>query len=747
MAFRTDAAPVTNIPPTVALTSPTQGATFVPPATVTLSANAADADGTIAKVEFFQNSVLVASDTTAPYSTTRTGLAAGNYTLSAKATDSKGAVSTLSSASIYVGAPRITLKSPVGNAAPAGENVLVQGGFVGGSAAAVWVDNGQSMRLATQSVHDDGTRSFHVYLPLYVGPNPLTISVVRADKTHDTMTFNVDGVLSPSVEFTAPGTDVFDAPATVNLAVAAASPNGPISQVRFFANNTPLATVMAPPYTHTWSVPAVGKYEVSATAVDSSGYEATARKSITVRGANVLPTIQITSPLANASFDAPGQIGLSATAGDSDGTIQSVEYFANGTFLFATNIAPFNGSWSGVAAGNYVITARAVDDRGAIGTAAPVSVSVVTPKSLLQMTSPASGVSHIAPAVINLAVAAIENTIAVTYYRTDTGTNQEIGTSTAAPFNLTWTMRTPGTFTVVAKALITMAGSTEPFSIISDPITVVVKLHPSGETITYLHNDLLGSPIAATDANGGLIWREDYAPYGERTEKDVESATNRQFFAGKPLDKETGLSYVNARYYDPHSGRFMAIDPVGFGEPNIHSFNRYAYANNNPYRYIDPDGRQSLSVNNMPYFSPMVQMEIGVRAWYGQLNKQTTNVLMGASMALGGPGSAVAKEAAVITEASIAAVLKGSSMRTAQESVSLPMIKEYVARSLAGEVAPAILVDGKFIVNGHHRYIAGLIAGKPVATTEGTAAMSQLARAKPLEQIKITQKDLRNPYD
>ena len=59
----------------------------------------------------------------------------------------------------------------------------------------------------------------------------------------------------------------------------------------------------------------------------------------------------------------------------------------------------------------------------------------------------------------------------------------------------------------------------------------------------------------------------------------------------KPFDNQTGLSYMGARYYDPVIGRFMGVDPVGFQENNIHSFNRYAYANNNPYKFVDPSGK------------------------------------------------------------------------------------------------------------------------------------------------------------
>jgi RHS repeat-associated protein len=69
------------------------------------------------------------------------------------------------------------------------------------------------------------------------------------------------------------------------------------------------------------------------------------------------------------------------------------------------------------------------------------------------------------------------------------------------------------------------------------------------------------------------------------------AAANTQWFHGKSLDPDTGMEDFGARNYDPVLGRFLSIDPVDFTEKNIHSFNRYAYGNNNPLKYKDPDGR------------------------------------------------------------------------------------------------------------------------------------------------------------
>ncbi len=85
-----------NQNPTVALTSPANGATFAAPATITASANASDADGTVSRVDFTLGSQTVA-DTSAPYSATFAGVGAGNYTVTAKATDNQGGTSTATS--------------------------------------------------------------------------------------------------------------------------------------------------------------------------------------------------------------------------------------------------------------------------------------------------------------------------------------------------------------------------------------------------------------------------------------------------------------------------------------------------------------------------------------------------------------------------------------------------------------------------------------------------------------------------
>ncbi len=110
-------------------------------------------------------------------------------------------------------------------------------------------------------------------------------------------------------------------------------------------------------------------------------------------------------------------------------------------------------------------------------------------------------------------------------------------------------------------------------------------------TLYFIHTDPAGSIIGRTNAAGNVNWRETYTPYGERVVDSAGAVNNRLFFHGKAFDPDTELVYFGARYYDPFVGRFMGMDRELFDERNAHSFNLYAYGNNNPYKYRDPDGR------------------------------------------------------------------------------------------------------------------------------------------------------------
>jgi RHS repeat-associated protein len=108
------------------------------------------------------------------------------------------------------------------------------------------------------------------------------------------------------------------------------------------------------------------------------------------------------------------------------------------------------------------------------------------------------------------------------------------------------------------------------------------------EVVRYIHTDALGSPVAESDESGAVVARFVYEPYGANIGSAPEDSPG---FTGHVSDKETGLTYMQQRYYDPVVGLFLSSDPVTASASPVSMFNRYRYANSNPYRFYDPDGR------------------------------------------------------------------------------------------------------------------------------------------------------------
>lgn len=116
------------------------------------------------------------------------------------------------------------------------------------------------------------------------------------------------------------------------------------------------------------------------------------------------------------------------------------------------------------------------------------------------------------------------------------------------------------------------------------------------EEVTYFHGNLQGDVSAATDDEGNLLYRQQYAPYG----KALKNTGQPLGFRGHQYSEDTYLIYMGARYMDPMVGRFITPDPLSqFSsiEANPMMINRYAYGNNNPLNYTDPDGRYPVDLH------------------------------------------------------------------------------------------------------------------------------------------------------
>ncbi len=196
--------------------------------------------------------------------------------------------------------------------------------------------------------------------------------------------------------------------------------------------------------------------------------------------ANQAPVVSVTQPGNNASFTAPASVDLQANASDPDGSVTRVEYFEGNTKLGEATSAPWAFTWRDVGEGNYSVTARATDDKGASATSGAVNISMKAPAPALVankapvvgLTSPAADAGFTAPASVDITAGATDEdgqVVKVEYF----AGSAWLGERTSSPWSFTWQDAGAGTHTLTARATDDKGAVS-----ISAEVTIVVAAPP-----------------------------------------------------------------------------------------------------------------------------------------------------------------------------------------------------------------------------------------------------------------------------
>jgi YD repeat-containing protein len=360
-------------PPTASITSPAAGTVVMAPANINITADAFSG-GTVAKVEFFANNAKLGEDTTAPYGFAWGNVAAGNYRLTAVATDNAGATGTSAYVDVAVNsAPLVSVTAPAGGTlftAPASVAINATASDEGGVSKVEFFENGMKLGEDTSAPY-----SF-AWSNVPSGDYSLT-AVATDDRGAITTSAPVDITVNaaPLVSLSAPSAGtVFNAPALISLTADASDPGGSIVKVEFYQRQTKLSEDTSAPYTFNWSNVPSGSYTLTAVATDDRGATTTsAAVEVTVNGP---PTVLLTSPANNAGVTQGSDMTITASATD-DGAVAKVEFYQGATKLGEDATAPYSLTWTSPPAGSYSLTAVATDNTGATATSQPVSVNVV----------------------------------------------------------------------------------------------------------------------------------------------------------------------------------------------------------------------------------------------------------------------------------------------------------------------------------------------------------------------------------
>ena len=121
-------------------------------------------------------------------------------------------------------------------------------------------------------------------------------------------------------------------------------------------------------------------------------------------------------------------------------------------------------------------------------------------------------------------------------------------------------------------------------------VTLDKNENVTGDTLSYMFKDQLGSTLMTFGTDGKLTGRYAYEPFGKMIYRE-EAASNgiRRTFTGHMLEDDEGLYYCHARWYDATVGRFLQADSV------LDGFNRYSYCGNNPVNFSDPSGMKKTA--------------------------------------------------------------------------------------------------------------------------------------------------------
>jgi hypothetical protein len=457
-----------NTSPVVSIKAPANNAIFSAPVNIPLTATTSELGGTISKVDYYNGTTLIGSSTTGTtYPVTWNNVVAGNYVLTAIATDKLGVTTTSTVVNITVN-PAATLPSPwvqgdIGTVAFTGSCTYASGTSTftsNGAGADIW-STADAFHYVYQPV--SGNTEIIAKVNSLTNTDVWTKCGVMVRETLNANSKNAFMLVTPTITN---GYAFQTRSTTGGTTLKSGAHTGTGTTVPMWLKLNRTGDVFSAYQSTdgvTWGT-AVGTVTVSMTANVYVGMALTAHttsaiataafSNVSVTGSNAAPSVSITSPANNATI-LPGNITLTANATDSDGTISKVEFFNGSTSIgvSTSTASPYSLTWANVAAGTYALTAKATDNKSAITTSTAVNITVATNVApTVSITSPANNAT-IVPGNITLTANATDSDGTISKVEFFNGsTSIGVSTSTASPYSLTWTNVVAGTYVLTAKA-------------------------------------------------------------------------------------------------------------------------------------------------------------------------------------------------------------------------------------------------------------------------------------------------------
>lgn len=533
--FKSAAAPANQLP-AVSITAPANNAEFSTGASVSVSADASDKDGTIAKVEFFNGTAKLGEDSTTPYIFEWKNVAEGSYTISAKATDNGGGTTTSSPVKIEVvsaanASPVVTITAPTDNSKfSAGSSILVtaDASDKDGTVSKVEFYNGPN------KLGEDTTSPFAFeWKNASEGSHTLTAKATDnggGSATSSPVEIEVTKTANvlPTVSITSPATNSkFTASNSITINANAVDSDGSVAKVEFYNGTEKLGEDSSSPFSFVWDNVPAGNHTLTAKATDDlGGISTSVAVAIAVSASNEMPVVLLTSPAEGDVFAAGFSVMMSATATDPNGKIIKVEFFSDNKKVGEDTTSPYTLVWNDASSGKHLLAAKATDDDGETATSSPVTIVVnsvnvgETPEATLAITSPLdNAVFGEGEAIIIITDVAGSTKGKVEFF---SGT-AKLGEDATPPYSFEWIGAPSGTLTISANLV---DGQTR---LATDEVSITVLGSPTANagddiTLSFPSNStqLNGTGTSADGSELSYAWEKISGP-GETSFSDENS--------------------------------------------------------------------------------------------------------------------------------------------------------------------------------------------------------------------------------
>jgi len=275
----------------------------------------------------------------------------------------------------------------------------------------------------------------------------------------------------PVGSITAPANNAsFPQGSPINITASASDANGSVTRVEFFDGTTKLGEDASSPYSFALNNATVGTHTLTVRVTDNENAVTTSTAvTITVTG-NTFPTVAITAPANNAQVTAGAPISITATAADTNGSVNKVEFFDGTTKLGEDLTSPYSFAWNNAAAGTHALTARATDNQNNVTTSAAVNITLVSPSTAptVSITGPATNTQFADGTPVTITATAADANGSISKVEFFDGTTK-LGEDITNTYSFTWNNIPAGTHIITVKATDNQNNATT-----SSSITIVV---------------------------------------------------------------------------------------------------------------------------------------------------------------------------------------------------------------------------------------------------------------------------------